>query len=381
MFKKSYYACFLFLALQSSILAQTSQKPDSVEFAFLPAISFNSDLGFIFGGITDWYTYRDGIDPFYTRLTISGVLSTKGLATFEVTKDKPKAFGTDIRITTSIYTFRFLEDSYFGFRNYANLKNKETFPTPYFTFQSFSLGLNTTLRLPLTNPTSNKGLDALAIVNLNYETPFDNSEEQFFTIEKPTGFNGGRTFQLGTGIIWEARNNEFNPTKGAYIKSSIEVGNSIWGSSFDNVILEHQMSYYSTFHLIKDITFANRLYTKHTSGDVPYWKLAYAGDDETLRGYPAKRFLDDNATLLNSELRTWLLEFPDKNMKFGGTLFIDAGRTFRNGEAFSEIIDDLKYSYGFGGTASFFSPNFIIRGDVGFSEEGTGVYITTGYLF
>ncbi len=60
---------------------------------------------------------------------------------------------------------------------------------------------------------------------------------------------------------------------------------------------------------------------------------------------------------------------------------MDAGRTFPNGMAFSSVLDDLKYTFGFGGNMSFLNPNFILRGDIGFSEEDYGVYFTAGYMF
>lgn len=383
LYKKLVKLFFALALTQGIVQAQSTSNIDSVEFAFLPAISYNSDLGFIGGGLTNWYKYREGMNPFYSYLSIAGIFSTKGLASFEIAIDKPNAFGSDIRLSTSFYTFRFLEDSYFGFRNYQEIENESAFPSNYFRFQSFSVGYNATLRFPIKNQSEKSKLEALAILNLDYETPFDNDSTRLFSIESSqlTGFQGGRTFQLGTGLIWESRDSEFSPTKGAYAEISLELGNTLWGSSFNNLIFKYEMRHYASFFLLKKITFANRISLKHTNGDVPYWKLAYAGDDETIRGYPSKRFLDDNVVVVNSELRTWLLDFPSVDTKLGGNLFFDVGRTFRNGAQLSDITGDLKYSFGFGGTASFFTPDFIIRGDLGFSKEGTGVYITTGYMF
>jgi hypothetical protein len=84
---------------------------------------------------------------------------------------------------------------------------------------------------------------------------------------------------------------------------------------------------------------------------------------------------------MNTELRTWLFDFPTYDVKFGGTLFFDIGRTFSNDTPMQDVIDDLKYTYGLGGTSSFFNENFIFRADLGFSEDGYGLYFTAGYLF
>ncbi len=381
--KKRILILLLFICVfGASSTAQSTQESDSLEIAFLPAIAFNSDLGFIGGGIVNLYNYKNDIRPFYSFMSIAGIFSTKGLASFELALDKPYAFGTNMRLTSSIYVSKFLQATYYGIANYQKIEEDPPTDNPdYYLFQSFSTGLNTTFRIPALINSKNQRLDVLAILNFDYETPWDNGNQRLLTIEQPTGYSGGRTFMLGSGIIWEARDSEFNPTKGSYLETSIELGNKLWGSTFNNIVLKHEMFHYFTFNFIKDITLANRFYTKHTSGETPYWKLAYAGDEETFRGYPSKRFLDDNVAILNTELRTWLVEIPSADMRFGGNLFFDVGRTFANGSTFETITSDLKYTFGFATTASFFTPDFIIRSDIGFSEEGMGVYITTGYMF
>ncbi|GAB5408026.1 MAG: hypothetical protein BalsKO_03910 [Balneolaceae bacterium] len=381
MYKKGFFTFCLIILVQSFILAQDVEKLDSVKLAFLPAIAFNSDLGFIFGGIANRYDYKNEMNPFYSFTSVSGVFSTKGLASFEVALDKPKAFGTNIRLTSRLYAFRFLQDTYFGLANYAKINFTSEELPKFYEFQSFSMGFNTTLRMPLSEKSSSRRLDVLAILNLDYETPWDNGTDRLITLEQPLGYDGGRTFMIGSGLIWEGRDSEFNPTKGTYIETSLELGNKIWASSFNTLVLKHDMRHYLTFNLIKNITLANRFFFKHTSGQTPFWKLAYAGDDETLRGYPSRRFLDDNVVIVNNELRAWLFDFPSLNTKLGGTIFVDVGRTFSNQTSLNSLTEELKYTYGFGGTSSLFTPDFIIRADIGFSDEDTGVYITIGYMF
>ncbi len=382
MIQRVFTLLFFVLIICVSVNAQSPQQTDSTKIAFLPALAFNSDLGFIGGGIASIYKYKDQTHPFYSYTDFSAIFSTKGLASVQVLNDKPFVFGTDMRLKTNVFISRFLQDPYYGVANYQTIEHDPPDGIPnFYQFKSFSIGLNTTLRIPLSINNKNQQLDALAILNLDYQTPWDSESGQLITIEKPRGFEGGRTFMIGSGLIWEGRNSEFNPTNGTYLETSIEIGNKLWGGTFNNLVVKHEMFHYLTFHLLKDITLANRFYAEHTSGETPYWKLAYAGDNETLRGYPSRRFLDENVAILNNELRTWLVEFPSMDTRLGGTIFFDVGRTFANGTSFEDITDDLKYTFGFGATASIFTPDFIIRADVGFSEEGKGVYITTGYMF
>lgn len=376
---------FCFLGIWSIANAPSARaqqaSTDSTDFAFLPAIAYNSDLGLILGGISSWYNYRDDVYPFYSYITLSGIFSTKGLASFSFAHDKPHAFGKDMRLITEMYVLRFFEDSFYGIGNYSTIKNTPPNLPDYYTFQSFSMGLAGTTRLPLKKISPTQQLDATFKVKLNYETPWGNGTDRLITTAQPLGVDGGRTFMLGTGLIWEGRNSEFNPTKGNFAKAAFSVGQKIWGSSYNLTVFEYDIRQYLTFHIIRDITLATRLSGTHTAGQVPYWEMAYAGDDETIRGYNARRFLDDNVAILNTELRTWLFAIPNSQTKFGGTLFFDVGSAFSNEDSFSGISDNLKYSAGFGGLTTLFTPEFIVRGDFGFSDEGMGVYFTIGFMF
>ena len=375
------YLTFLWALYWSPSFAQEQTTSDSTDFAFIPAIAFNSDQGFIFGGVVNLYKYKDETRPFYSYTVLSGIFSTKGLANFSVFYDKPHAFGKDLRITTGLYGGRFFEDAFYGIGNYQKITDSPPGLPNYYLFQSFSLGLESIGRFPIKKVSDYQQLDASLLVDLVYETPWENDTDRLIMRELPIGVEGGKSFMLGTGLTWEGRDSEFTPTKGNYASISFRTGQKLWGSDYTLSLLRYDLRQYATFHLIKDITFATRFSSIHSYGDVPYWKIPYAGDDETLRGYVYRRFMDDNVSILNTELRTWLFDFPSWTTKIGGTLFFDTGRTYPRGSSLSDITSDIKYTFGFGGLFSLFTPDFIIRGDFGFSDEGMGVYFQIGYMF
>ncbi len=374
-------AVILLLFCSPQLKAQQIVVTDSISTAFLPALSYNSDFGFMFGGLVQRYHYKKEQPPFFSFLTIAGIISTKGLASGFIELDKPNAFGTETRLIASVYGARFLNDPFFGIGNYQKIPNSTRTSDDLYFFQSFSSGFDIRARYPLRISSTGKHFDLLSILTFDYETPWDNGTDRLIMQQAPLGVDGGRTLYLGTGFVWEGRNSEFRPTSGRYAESTIQTSQDWLGSSYSSFTVDGEMRNYISFFLLKEITLANRFYFKHTSGDVPYWNLAYAGDEESLRGYPARRFLDDNVLFLNTELRTWLFKIKAIKGEFGGTLFFDIGRTFPNGESLRTITNDLKYSFGFGGTSSFFTPDFILRTDVGFSDEGVGIYFTSGYMF
>ena len=374
-------AAILLLFCSFQLRAQETVVTDSISNAFLPALSYNSDFGFMGGGLVQRYHYKKDQPPFFSFLTIAGILTTKGLASGFIELDKPNAFGTDIRLRASVYGARFYNDPFFGIGSYQKIPNSTSTSDDLYFFQSFSTGFDIRARYPIHVSNTGKRFDLMGILTFDYETPWHNEADRLIMQQAPLGVNGGRTLYLGTGFVWESRNSEFRPTSGRYAESTLQTSQEWLGSSYQSVTIDGEIRNYVSFFLLKEITLANRFYFRHTSGDVPYWKLAYAGDEQSLRGYPARRFLDDNVMFLNTELRTWLFKIKAIKAEFGGTLFFDVGRTFPNGESLQTITDDLKYSFGIGGTSSFFTPDFILRTDVGFSDEGVGVYFTAGYMF
>lgn len=359
----------------------TSAITDSINIAFLPALAYNSDLGFIGGGLVSRYKYEDDLRPFYSFLHLNAIVSTKGLISSTVFYDKPNVFNTGQRLTSEVYVSRFLQNQYYGIGNYSKLPDALLDSADYYNYKSFSTGFEFILRKPIINNTDGSQLDLFGQAVFDYRTPWGNNTDQLIIADQPRGVDGIVASALGAGIIWENRDHEFEPSSGTYAKTGIEIGNKILGSSTNYFKFESEARAYTAFHLIKDITFANRLTFHHTSGSLPYWKLAEIGGEDSMRGYPENRFRDNNALYLNTELRTWLWEFPEYDVRLGGTLFMDIGRTFPNGASLDNIFSDLKYTFGFGGNSSFFTDDFILRADVGFSEEGYGIYFTAGYMF
>ena len=138
---------------------------------------------------------------------------------------------------------------------------------------------------------------------------------------------------------------------------------------------------YTSFHLIKQITFASRFRWQQTFGERPYWGRAWIGDQRTLRGYPIGRFRGDASLLYNLELRTWLFELPQYNVKLGGQIFSDFGRVFDKRDRDIRVFSDYKYNFGIGGAVSVFHEDFIIRADLGISDELSRINMGLGYMF
>tara|TARA_R100001591_G_C4353782_1_gene183803 strand:- start:91 stop:357 length:267 start_codon:yes stop_codon:yes gene_type:complete len=75
-------AVLLLLFCSTELSAQNSPNvvvTDSIETAFLPALSFSSDFGFLVGGLVHRFHYKKEIEPFHSFTQVAAIISTKGL--------------------------------------------------------------------------------------------------------------------------------------------------------------------------------------------------------------------------------------------------------------------------------------------------------------
>jgi hypothetical protein len=120
------------------------------------------------------------------------------------------------------------------------------------------------------------------------------------------------------------------------------------------------------------VIIAERISMQQLIGNgIPVQFLLPLGGGQTLRGFPENRFLDRSSTLINIELRfpIWL--------RLGGIAGLDAGRVFPSVDRFT--FSDWKISPVAG--LRLYLNNFILRADLGLSNETVGFYLNFGHIF
>ena len=111
-----------------------------------------------------------------------------------------------------------------------------------------------------------------------------------------------------------------------------------------------------------------------TGSRIPLFELASLGggtDTNAMRGYPVNRFLDKGKLLVNAEYR-----FPVWR-KLGGNVFLEGGCVWPS----LKKVDLGASVYDLGWGLRYHLENFVVRFDMGFSKEGTGVYFNFGHIF
>jgi len=158
--------------------------------------------------------------------------------------------------------------------------------------------------------------------------------------ERVTGstLTGGRF-----NVIYDGRNQEFNPTKGFFGKVTAEFNHLIddEGADLTDNYARFDIDtrkYFSTVDQKLHVLFRNQ-WTFTTTDDVPFYELAQLGGPSSLRAFDQGRFSGQHAGFASAEARYVLMElvimgFP-MALQMGG--FVDVGQVFNDTD---ELFND-----------------------------------------
>ncbi|MCK4363998.1 MAG: BamA/TamA family outer membrane protein, partial [Candidatus Aminicenantes bacterium] len=102
-----------------------------------------------------------------------------------------------------------------------------------------------------------------------------------------------------------------------------------------------------------------------------YSVLGGGSEITAMRGYRLNRFQDKGKLLVNVEYR-----FPLWR-KLGGNVFLDGGLVWPSWSGIR--LDKAVVDIGWG--LRYYLQNFVVRFDMGFSNEGMGIYFNFGHVF
>jgi Haemolysin secretion/activation protein ShlB/FhaC/HecB len=201
--------------------------------------------------------------------------------------------------------------------------------------------------------------------------------EENFTPETTPGLLGGSDFvQAGSFLQFDYRDNSGEAHKGGmyWLDYSDYTDTKLGRYSFSRVDAQAQqyIPFFNDTHVLA--LHARTTITEAHSGDiVPFFLQPTLGGPDTLRGFEAFRFYDNNAVVLNAEYRWQLNEGVD------AAVFMDAGQVFPKWQQIS--LRYLEKSYGFGLRFLNSGGQAFVRFDVGFSREGFDVWFKFGNVF
>ena len=346
-------------------------KPGWKLDGILPAVSFDSNLGFQYGVLFELMNHPDPVanpdlfDHTYTEVS----RYTKGSGIYRIMFESNHLIpGVEFIIDLSYLPD--LANQFFGFNGYESVYNKnwmDVDATEYksamfysfqrnqfrfrsdflgklsgdhlkwtagFTFQNFKIGsvnidkLNKGRKVKLPTVAEEPGLfevyrDSLGLITANEA-------------------DGGWVNTLKAGLVYDSRDNRPNPMKGIWTETGIEIAPKFMGNDwgFSKFYITHRQY----FTLVEnDLSLAYRIgYQATFSGEAPFFYqsqvLTYRltgqsseglGGSSSLRGVLKNRVIGDAFVLGNVELRWKPIHFTflKKASYLGLNLFYDLGKT------------------------------------------------------
>ncbi|MBK3519550.1 Omp85 family outer membrane protein [Carboxylicivirga marina] len=426
-----------------SLFAQkdSSYVKEGFTFGLLPAISFDSDLGFQYGGLTNLYWYGDGSNyPDYNHsLYVEYSEYTAGSTLMRLYYDSPALF-KGIRTTADVTYFRDLAMDFYGFNGNDAVYNKnwEDSDSPDYLSRVFYRHHREMFRIM----TNFKGkiihdspqwqwmaglvyfdfnIGSVDLERLNKNKDDDDKLPEIDGIyDKYLDWNildekeaeGGRHAYLKIGLSYDTRDREANPSEGMWTELFIAHMPSFMSSQSGNYT-RLNLFHRQYFSINKNLIAAYRIGYQHKlGGTIPFYLLPHMatsvltsatsqglGGSKTLRGINRNRLVGNGSLLTNVELRwkMWRTKLFKQDFYLGTNYFVDMGVITQDYKIDKSMVPDEEYhlyfndtndkphfSYGLGLKAAL-NENFVLSADYGIAaseqDGNSGIYISLNYLF
>lgn len=409
-------------------------KKKGYSMGVLPAIGYNSDIGFRYGILGNIYDYGDGSSyPNYKQsLFLEWSKTTKGNSINRITYDTRTLIpATKMVAEISYITEKALD--FYGFNGYQQRYYPEytNENSPNYRSRMYYAHGRSVLKISADFQSNKdkqplKWLTGIAYLNTKNETvDIDKLNEgqksnllpktdllydkyKQWNIIPSQQADGGQIAYLKAGAVYDTRDNEANPLNGiwseASLISAIGVGNT--DAKYIRLHSTHR-HYIPIYH--RYLTLAYRIsYQTTIAGSTPYYMLPYSidsystedgiGSSKTVRGILRNRIVGDGIAYANIELRSrvWETVLWKQNLYLGINGFFDMGMVTKKIQFdTTNIPAKEKNNLFFGkerphasigiGVRIALNNNFVVAIDYGHafsSQDGTnGLYIGLGYLF
>jgi len=373
------------------------------ETALLPAIAGNNVFGVLFGVTGSFTRFTPAYAPFRFRAQLTAVTSLRGtdsgvrspLQNIDLRLDFPELLGEKTRVYTMLRYQRIENVGYWGLGNGADDEIPADYRGPqdrYFTWKKQLAQADAFVRYELRAP-----LDLVVGLGVRgvFPSPWPDTKLAR-DIRDPRApehdlLYGTSRQLIGAGLVgllWDARDDEFNPSRGGYHELSFRAGagpsadrDLRYGAAYVHLRWFYPLvGEYLVLGLrgLADVGFgAMPLIELSTMGG--YTTLSGPASIEANRALPYGRQLGQVKVLTTGELRSLFYRFALGRHRFGlgAVAFADASRvTARIGGPRSlEGGPILRYSVG-GGVRFTWGSALVLRFDVG-AAPGSDIHGTT----
>jgi outer membrane protein assembly factor BamA len=327
----------------------------------LPILMYDTDVGFGFGAKAFFLNCLGRSESFDLTL----FQSTKGERWYRFVFSLPdfeRRQGTVYPLALDLIVDydKYIKNNFFGVGNMSSFSDKEDYTRePFDISLALSRGLTSSL---------------VGQVGCRYKTVRNyNFSEESHLRSLPPALNASRVSYASVflNLRYDTRDSYIDPSQGTVLEGEAEV---VPHSGLENVTFT-RLSVWAQHYtglLIPKTVLAVRLGLQGLMGsDLPVQVLLPIGGGSTLRGSPQDRYLDKVCAVANAELR-----FPIF-WRFGGVAGFDFDKVWGELKEFDLHRWAVNPVVGL----RFYMNTFVVRCDVGFGKETTGLYFNFGQVF
>ncbi len=336
---------------------------------------YNPDLGLVVGGFYTWFDYGFRKDPYASRVTASGAVSTRLQGALRIAADfrfenSPLFVGLDA-YGSSLEIVHF-----YGVGNDTELVPGRSSGSDFYDVET---------RLTEGEATFRSDWGGVLDVGIGVKGSFSNTKDKpnTFLGQRPDTYGAGQFAQAG-GVL---RLDLVTHKPGILVESAVRPRASLrLRGEYYPALIDVEEPYGAL-----DVVAATSLPLgmrrwelgfraggKKIWGDAPFFQLAYIGGNNSLRGWPRQRFAGDASLYGSAELRLDLFNyhivFPST---FGILGLADVGRVWVDGDS----PGDWHTGYGAGIWLALRGTRSIISVAYAESDEDKGLYINVGFPF
>ncbi len=355
---------FFSAVLGISSVAKTAQVENQQNsLSVFPILMYDTDIGLGYGikaKFVNYFSMKESFDSILFNSTKGERLIdfTFSIPDIEIRQGKKFPLSLDIK---AVYN-RILRDNFYGIGP-ETPKGELT----NFTYEKKELKLSLS-----------RGISSSLVCEASYS--FRNV--RYYDIEADKAHTEilksvGEQFSPFLSLIfrYDTSDSQIHPTKGFRVQLQSDLANGFLGNknaNFTRLIVD--LRKYLLFFGQRDVL-AFRVRFQKIAGDrIPLFELSVLGGGSTenaMRGYKMNRFQDMGKILVNCEYR-----FPVWK-RLGGNLFVDYGTVWPS----LARINIQKSAFDAGWGLRYYLKNFLARFDMGFSDEGTGIYFQFNHIF
>jgi len=361
-------------------------------FTGLPIVFPSANTGFNYGFKVNWVDYRR--KPYRYKVTVYWVQSTEGRYTYAVRLKVPRISGTGFGLRLQASSLNDIRARYYGLSN-DSVNNQDFLDPDHADFRDenyyyyvlnlprFIFSLLRHIHGPVAM-SAGFGLEKTDVDPRGIRSFYQEEERGDLIIDGVTGF-------LSATLYYDTRDDPTIPKSGTFHEWSYETSrNSVLGLFFEEIDFQrYTVTDARYIPLSPRLNLAHRTIFEALKGSVPlyaYGELGGSrrqkgvGGSSSLRGFDRQRFTDNIRLFTNTELRYQLQKTRAfrQYLEWHAVAFLDAG------EVAPGVADltagRLHWTGGFG-LRLYWNADFVIRTDVAFSSEQTGLLLKYSNVF